>query len=166
VEFVNNASTPGKPVKQDNLQNYDVTKTDSFYLEQQTRLRTTYSFALTNFGWYNCDKFSMNKKPKVNCKVNLPEAATLGNHVSLLVFTRYRSVIPGYYYGEHQDQFNNIPEGEPVLLITVAVTADKVVSNIHSLTTSNTVISNLVFEPTTPEQFKQKLQSLFTSQQQ
>jgi len=154
-----------KSTKQDSLRLIAIRKQDSFNLEQQVRLRSTYSFALTNFGWYNCDKFSNDPRPKVICKVNLPEAPSAGNHVSLLVFTRYRSVIPGYYNGEHQDQYY-MPEGEPVLLITVAVTADKVVSNIHPLTTSNTVVRNLVFEPTTAEQFKQKLQSLFASQQQ
>lgn len=163
---VNKALTPGKLTKQDSLRNYDFKKQESFYLEQQGRLRTTYSFALTNFGWFNCDRFTNDPRPKVNCKVNLPKGATAGNHVSLLVFTRYRSVVQGYYNGGYQIQYNNVPEGEPVLLITVAVTTDKVVSNIQALTTSNTVVSNLVFEPTTPEQFKQKLQSLFASQKQ
>lgn len=158
--------TSEKLTKQDSLRNYDLRKQE-FYLEQQGRLRTTYSFALTNFGWYNCDQFSNDPRPKVNCKVDLPQGATAGNHVSFLVFTRYRSAIPGNYNGGHQQiQFYNIPEGEPVLLITVAVTIDKVVSNIQALTTSNTVVSNLIFETTTPEQFKQKLQSLFASQQQ
>jgi hypothetical protein len=163
---VNKAPTPKKRTTQDTLPNYDIIKQDSFYNEQQGRLRTTYSFALTNFGWYNCDRFSNDPKPKVSCKVNLPNGATAGNHVSLLVFTRYRSVIQGNYFREHQIQYTNVPEGEPVILITVAVTTDKVVSNIQALTTSNKVVSNLIFEPTTPEQFKQKLQSLFASQQQ
>jgi hypothetical protein len=163
---VKNALTSKKLTTQDTLPKYDIRKQDSFYLEQQRRLRNTYSFSLSNFGWYNCDRFSNDPRPKVNCKVNLPQGATIGNHVSFLVFTRYRSVIQGYYNGGQQIQYYNVPEGEPVLLITVAVTTDKVVSNIQALTTSNTVVSNLVFEPTTSEQFKQKLQSLFASQQQ
>jgi hypothetical protein len=163
---VNKAFTPKKLTNQDTLPKYDVRNQDSFYMEQQIRLGNTYRFALTNFGWYNCDRFTNDPRPKVNCKVNLPKGATEGNHVCLLVFTRYRSVIPGYYHGGHQIQYNNVPEGEPVLLITVAVTTDKVVSNIQARTTSNTVVSNLVFEPTTPQQFKQKLQSLLASQKQ
>jgi hypothetical protein len=163
---VKNALASKKLTTQDTLPKYDLRKTDSFYLEQQTRLRNTYNFSLINFGWYNCDRFSNDPRPKVNCMVNLPQGATVGNHVSLLVFTRYRSVIQGNYYGGQQIQYYNVPEGEPVLLITVAVTTDKVVSNIQAFTTSNTVVGNLVFEPTTPEQFKQKLQSLFASQQQ
>jgi hypothetical protein len=130
-------------------------------------MRNTYSFALTDFGWYNCDKFTNDPRPKVTITANFGKGTSANNYVSLLVFTRFRSVTTGYNGGGHKIYYENIPVDEPALLITVSVNDDdKVVSNIQALTTSNTVVNNLVFEPTTPEQFKQKLQSLFASQQQ
>lgn len=81
---------------------------------------------------------------------------------------QWNKIIAGCKQQNPQSQealFQNIPEDEPALLITVTVNDDKVVSNIQALTTSNTVVNNLALEPTTPAQFKQKLESLFASQQ-
>jgi hypothetical protein len=139
---------------------------DSFYLAQQARLSNTYSFMLTNFGWYNCDRFSNDPRAKVNVTVDPNKGATEGNHVCLLVFTRYRSVLQGVYWKGQKDLFMQVPVGESAILVTVAVTADKVVSNMHPITISDTAVSNLTFTPTTPELFKQQLQSLFASQKQ
>jgi hypothetical protein len=139
---------------------------DSFYLVQQGRLRNTYDFALTSFGWYNCDKFSNDPRPKVNFNVYLDKGATEGNHVCLLVFTRNKSIVRSVYRGGQKVYFPQIPVGESAILVTVAVTADNVVSNMHPVTISETAVRNLTFTPTTPEQFKQQLQSLFASQKQ
>jgi hypothetical protein len=73
----------------------------------------------------------------------------------------------GHNDGGHKVHYQHLPPDEPVLLVTVTVNDnEQVVSNIQSLTTSCNVVNNFVFEPTTPEQFKQKLQSLLASQKQ
>ncbi|AEW03551.1 hypothetical protein A4D02_19640 [Niastella koreensis] len=141
-------------------------KEDSFYNAQQSRLAQTYSFTISNFGWFNCDRFMNDPRPKVNVTVNIDKGATAGNHVCLLVFTKNKSIVQGVYWSGQKDYFPQVPAGESAILVTVAVTADKVVSNIHPFTTSDTLISDLIFTPTTPEQFKQKLQPLISSQKQ
>jgi hypothetical protein len=137
-------------------------KEDSFYYAQQSRLaQTAYNFTISDFGWFNCDRFMNNPGPKVNFTVDLDKGATAGNHICLLIFTRNRSIVPGVYWSGQKEYFPGMPAGESAILVTVAVTVDKVVSNIHPFTISDTTISNLIFTPTTPEQYKQQLQSFF-----
>lgn len=155
---------PVKTTQQDSIRYDREQKEDAFYYAQQARLANTFSFTLTNFGWFNCDRFMNNPGPKANVTVNLPEGGTAGNHVCLLVFTRNQSVVPGVYRSGQIEYFPSMPAGELAILVTVAVTASHVVCNMHPLTISGTTISNLDFTPTTPEQFKQQLQTYFPTQ--
>ncbi|HEY8898286.1 MAG TPA: hypothetical protein VIM79_25840 [Niastella sp.] len=161
-----NALTSGALPRQDSLRYMALLEEDSVYMQKYLEMYNTYKFALTGFGWVNCDRFFNDPRPKVTITASLGNTANAKDYVSMLVFERYRSIINGFR-GSMSFYFQDIPKGVPVYLITLTVNNDKVVSNIQSITTNlNQVVDNLVFEPTTPEQFKQKLQSLFASQQQ
>ena len=131
-----------KLTREDSLGFVKLVKQDSVYTYRNAKMRNTYSFAISSFGWINCDRFLDDARPKINMTVNFGNGTNANNFVSILVFTRYRSMITGNK-GGHKALFKRIPEDEPALLITVTVNDDQVVSNIQSLTTSNTVIDNL-----------------------
>lgn len=159
------ALTSGDIPKQDSIRYMALLKDDSVYMKKYLAMHNTYKFALSGFGWVNCDRFIDDPRPKITVTASLGDGANANDYVSMLVFKRYQSIINSYR-GYKNFYFHNIPDAEPAFLITLTLNNDKVVSNIQSITASNKVIDNLVFEPTTPEQFKQKLQSLFASQQQ
>lgn len=160
------ALTSGAIPKKDSLRYMALLEEDSVYMQKYLTMYNTYKFALTGFGWVNCDRFLSDPRPKVTLTANLDKSANAKDYVSMLVFERYQSIINGFR-GSMSFYFQDIPKAVPVYLITLTVNNDKVVSNIQSITTKlNQVVDNLVFEPTTPEEFKQKLQSLFAFQQQ
>lgn len=160
------ALTSGAIAIQDSLRYMALLNKDSVYLKKYLAMHKTYRFALSGFGWINCDAFLFDPRPKVTITASLGNSANASDYVSMLVYKRYQSIMDGFR-GGNNFYFQHIPKGEPAFLITLTVNNDKVVSNIQSITPSlNKEVDNLVFEPTTPEQFKQKLQSLFASQQQ
>ena len=155
-----------KVTKEDSLRYMTLLQERAAYVKKQMIMHNTYSFALTDFGWINCDRFSDVPGPKVTFVARLDKNSDAKNYVSMLVFKRYKSVLRGYNNGGRNISFYGVPADEPAVLITVTINDDKVVSNIQPVITASTTVGNLVFEQTTPEQFKQKLQSLFASQQQ
>jgi len=155
-----------KKLTQKDRQMYDtLLKRDSFNLKKQEKFSSTYSFLLTSFGWYNCDKVKNDPQPRVAITADFGKGSDANQYVSLLVFTRFRSVVAGEKRGGHKAYYQNVPADEPAILITVTIANEQVMSNMQAITTSNMTVSDLLFEPTTPAQFKQKLQSLFASQQ-
>jgi hypothetical protein len=152
--------------KNDSIYYRGLLKKDSIELTKRIKLQKHYRFAITELGWINCDYFSGTVYPGVNLTVNLGLNNTISNCFSQLVFTRYKSVLQTYFFRGNKIQYQYVPEGAPVILVIVTVKDDQVMSCFKPLNISNTEVDNLVFEPTTPEQFKQKLQSLFASQQQ
>lgn len=160
------ALTSGAIAIQDSLRYMALLKEDSVYLKKYLAMHKTYRFALSGFGWINCDGFLNDPRPKITVTASLGDGANARDYVSMLVYKRYQSIMDGFR-GGNNFYFQHIPKGEPAFLITLTVNNDKVVSNIQSITASlNKEVDILVFEPTTPEQFKQKLQALFASQQQ
>jgi hypothetical protein len=107
----------------------------------------------------------MNPSPRIKFTVNLGNDITFDNCFQQLVFTRYQSVLfPDFGY-RNTVEYERVPEGEPVILVTIAIRAGKVVSCFTPLNITKKEVGNLVFEPTTPEQFKQNLHALFATQQ-
>ncbi len=133
--------------------------TDSIRYFAMLKTRKEYTFSVKNLGWINCDRFSDDRGPKVEFTLNLGAGYDARNFQSELVFTRYRSVMTGYY-AANKLLFSKIPENEPVQLICVGVKDGKVLTCIQPLTVSAHEVNNLVFEETTPEQFRQKLRAL------
>lgn len=160
------ALTSGNIPLQDSLRYMALLKDDSVYLKKYLTMHNTYKFALSGFGWINCDRFLFDPRPKITVTASLDKSANARDYVSMLVYKRYQSAMDGFRGGSNF-YFQHIPREEPAFLITLTVKDDKVVSNIQSIiATLNKEVDVRVFEPTTPEEFKQKLQSLFAAQQQ
>ncbi|MBO9200749.1 MULTISPECIES: hypothetical protein [Niastella] len=151
--------------KTDSLYYVKLLRRDSLSYVNALKREKMYYFTISDFGWVNCDRYWSDSGPKVTLVINLAEGEKASKYISTLVFARYRSIITGYYT-DNKICFPNVPKGEPVHLVTVSATGDKVVSNFQSFNLSNREISDLQFEPTTPELHKQKLQSLVASPQQ
>jgi hypothetical protein len=141
----------------------DTLKRNSFGNEKQLKQQEEYRFTIDDLGWINCDRFWNNTRPKINFTVNLGNEITFNDCFQQLVFIRYQSVLYPNFGFRHTVQYKRLPEGEPAVLVTVAVRDGKIVSSFVPLNITNKEIGNLVFEPTTPELFKQKLQSLSAS---
>jgi hypothetical protein len=131
---------------------------DSITLEKRHQLMDKYNFTITNLGWFNCDKFN-NQGPKVLFAFKPGAGFDAGSMVSHVVFTRYKSVMAGAYNG-NTISFGRVPKGETVKIVCIGIKNGKVMSCIQELNTDKEEIGNLAFEETTPEYFRQKLQTL------
>ena len=159
------ALTSGAIATQDSIRYMALLNEDSVYLKKYLAMHNTYRFALSGFGWINCDRFLFDPRPKITVTASLGNDVNARDYISMLVYKRYQSTMDGFRGGSNF-YFQHIPKEEPAFLITLTVKDDKVVSNIQSIiATLNKEVDVRVFEPTTPEQFKQKLQSLFAVQQ-
>ncbi|MCS3796247.1 hypothetical protein [Niastella sp. OAS944] len=152
--------------KNDSLYYALLLKQDSIEHEKRIKRQKHYRFAITDLGWINCDFFSNNASPKINLTTDLGKGQDGHTCFSQLVFTKYRSVLQSYYVSGNKLRYERVPEGEAVVLVIVTVKDDTVWSCFRSLNITKSAVTDLVFEPTTPEQFKQKLQSFFAPQQQ
>ncbi|NII23483.1 hypothetical protein HB364_00220 [Pseudoflavitalea sp. X16] len=132
---------------------------DSIDREKRHQLMNKYSFTITNLGWFNCDRFNRDRGPKVLFAFKPGEGFEPSSMVSHLVFTRYRSVLPGGYK-DHKIYFGKVPKDEVVKIVSIGVKNGKVMACIQELNTDKDEISDLAFTETTPEEFKQKLQAL------
>jgi hypothetical protein len=134
-------------------------RNDSINYAVRLKSLKNYSFTITTLGWLNCDKWQNDPTPKIEFTINLGAGQEAANFVSQLVFTRYKSVMNGYYT-DSKIQFRNIPENEPVQLVSIGVKEGKVVYCIQPLVVSRKEVTDLRFEETTPQQFRQKLAEL------
>lgn len=135
---------------------------DSIREATRLKLMNQYTFSVGNLGWFNCDRFSRERGPRVLFTFNPGEGFEAAGMVSHLVFDRYRSVLPGTY-NENKILFGRIPKDEPVKLVCLGIKNGRVMACIQSLNVTEAAISNLkklAFEETTPEAFKKKLQTL------
>ncbi|HUP13960.1 MAG TPA: hypothetical protein VM187_17190, partial [Niastella sp.] len=138
---------------------------DSIREVTRLKLMNQYTFSVGNLGWFNCDRFSRERGPRVLFTFNPGEGFDAAGMVSHLIFDRYRSVLPGTY-NENKILFGRIPKDEPVKLVCLGIKNGRVIACIQSLNVTETAISNLkklTFEETTPEEFKKKLQTLSLS---
>lgn len=133
-------------------------KDSARYAEQLGKLKY-YRFQLNTLGWINCDRFYRDPRPLTNLTINLGAGYNAGEFQSHLVFTRLRSVMNGLYIGS-RIQFRSIPENEPVQLVSIGVKDGKVVSSITPYIIGKGEQKTPVFEETSPEAFKQKLELL------
>ena len=61
----------------------------------------------------------------------------------------------GFTAGD-QITFSNLPQGEPVTIISIGVKEGKPVAAMHKTLLSETIFNGLKFEETTPSEFKEK----------
>lgn len=143
---------------EDSLRFVEKFKQDSISRENRIREMKKYSFTITNLGWFNCDR-NNNLGPRVMFAFNPGKGFEPTTMVSHLVFTRYRSVMPGSYK-DNKIGFGRVPKDESVKIVCIGIKNGRVMACIQALTTDKEEIGDLAFEETTPEQFRQKLQTL------
>jgi hypothetical protein len=120
---------------------------------------TPYVFVISNLGWFNCDRFQNDPSPKIEITLRLEDGFDNTNFSSRLLFTRYRSVMPGNI-SKNNIRFFNIPENEPVQFISIGVKDGKVLTCVQQVTASQREINDLHFEELTPEQFKARVSKI------
>jgi hypothetical protein len=158
VSLTFNEARRQKLSTQDSLQIEELIRKDSTAYTTRLKLMNRYTFNVSNLGWFNCDRFTNDPGPKVLFAYQPGPGFDAEAMVSNLVFTRYRSVLPGKNDNK-QISFGRIPKGEPVQLVCIGVRNGRVVACIQPVTTGQP-IGDLAFEETTPEQFRKKLQTL------
>lgn len=131
--------------------------------EEKLKLHKHYTFNLNTLGWINCDRFMNDPRPKATIVINPDKTGNTTANLTYLVFGRYRSVMSGHYEADHNIRFYNVPIDEPVTIVSVGVKNNETVGCIKQLIASEVTISDLHYEPVTPEQFKQKLQAALGS---
>jgi hypothetical protein len=153
------ASKAGLVTAYDSARYFKQKNKDSAYYSRQLKLLKYYRFEITSLGWINCDRFYNDRRPLTELTINLGEGYDAGDFVTHLVFPRLRSVMNGHYRGSYI-QFRGIPADEPVQLVSVGVKDGKVVSTITPYVVGIKNPKNPVFEETSPEAFRQKLEVL------
>jgi hypothetical protein len=153
------AATAGLVFADDSARYYKQRAKDSAYYSRQLGKLKYYRFEVTSLGWINCDRFYQDPRPLTDLTVDLGEGYNAGDFVTHLVFTRIRSVMNGLYIGSRV-QFRSIPENEPVQLVSVGIKDGKVVSTITPYTVGKKEQKSPVFEETSPEAFRQRLEVL------
>ena len=129
----------------------------AFSKNNLNKLANRYSVEIRTLGWINCDRFLKDSRPKVDLIVDLKESAN--DYCTFLVFEKVKSMMSGSVSG-NKIYFRNVPEGEAVTIMSVGVIDGKTVTAKHRTRLSNTVVSELKFEETTPSDFKEKAASL------
>jgi hypothetical protein len=122
--------------------------------------RENYRFRIVQTGWINCDRLMDVTNANISMVLTPEKDLTTTVLLAQLVFLRSQSIIYGQY-AKNSIRFTNVPPNEPMQLICVGVKDDQVVACIRPITTSTQVVCNLDLNPVTPEQFKQRLETLF-----
>ncbi len=95
-------------------------RTDSIALDERHQLMDKYNFTITNLGWFNCDKFNNTRGPGVLFTFKPGTGFDPGSMVSHIVFTRYKSVMPGAYKDD-RISFGKVPKGENVKIVCIGI---------------------------------------------
>ena len=148
--------------KEDSIRYRRLLYQDSVQNETRRKYLSNYRFEVVALGWINCDRMYESPGPRVEYTIKLGEGVEAGNFVTQLVFTKYRSMVPGFYAGD-KIQFRSVPLDEPVHLVAVGVIDGKVVSCIKSLNVTREEVTGLSLEETDAKEFKEKVNQLLKS---
>lgn len=131
---------------------------NSYGMESRmTILKDRYGVNLNSLGWINCDRFTNDRRIKLNYAVNLNDDEK--TYTTMLVFDKMKSVMRGYQQG-NQVIFPNVPEGETARVVSVGIRNGKTVSAMANVTISKKVLNNLEFETTSPDEFRKDISKL------
>lgn len=118
-----------------------------------TKLNETFNIlSLNKMGWINCDRFYRDQRPKVQYAVTAPAETEL----MVLQFTKIRSQMYGQKAGDCW-VFPNLPEGEPVKLVAIAMKGDQRLVTIHPDKISGEKENLVEGEPITDEELANAL---------
>lgn len=143
----------------DSIQYLEKVRRDSIAFVSNMSKDSGYLFMITSLGWFNCDRFNNDPRPKIEFTITMEKEFDTREFIPQLLFTRYRSLIPGYYR-DGKIHFGKIPENEPVQLVSIGVKEGKIMVCMQPVTVSAQATNELRFEEMTPQQFRNKLSSL------
>ena len=121
----------------------------------ESLLKEKYGVELRQLGWFNCDRFYSDPRPKTQLYVDIGDTAL--NYYTSLVFRKLNATLVGQNVGKTAVVFNDIPEGEEVLMVCVGVKDGKIRSTIQSFVTGSEKLTLTGFTETSPTSFKEKL---------
>jgi hypothetical protein len=145
--------------REDSLNYVQRRRRDSVNYSNRLKALKYYNFNLQETGWYNCDYFARDPRPKTNFMIDLGKGNDAAGFVTHLICSSVRSVITGYY-SDNKLQFPGIPVNEPVIVVCAGVKDGKMVSFVAPFNTSARLVAVPAFEETSPEAFQHKLQTL------
>ena len=147
-----------KPVnEEDGIDNISEVRTTSFdknFLAEEK----LYRFAIRNFGWINCDRFS-NYKNKTDISIELQNDSS--NTRGLLIFPKIKSVINLININNIFVQYS-LPEGEEAYFVAFKTTNGKVFTNIQKITIKKDIIKADTFKNIPLNQVKAILDEIGT----
>ncbi len=129
---------------------------NSVYWQAVSNLEKKYAFTISNLGWINCDHFYNDPRPKVRYAINIQDAAK--SYVSQIIFLNCRLAMPAETGGNYIS-FPNLPEGEPVQLVSIGVKNGKVVACVKNAIVSKEIVSDLQYEEVTVDNLKKQLKA-------
>jgi hypothetical protein len=115
-----------------------------------------YTFATTNLGWINCDRFVNSIKKKIKYKIKIKDAE--GANVKM-VFKSISSVLPSNK-NNNQYNFGEVPLDENIILLAVKRKGDKLYLGMIALKTKAISELDLNFKEVTLNELKTELQKL------
>lgn len=121
-------------------------------------LEKKYSVDISSLGWINCDRFYNDRREKINYYVDLQDTAI--NYFTMMVFSKMRSMMAGYVIG-NKVQFDNVPMGESVKIISIGVDKKgETVMAMQETKINNKGLSGLPFESAAAPEIKSSLKKI------
>lgn len=121
----------------------------------QSQLNDKYGVELNKLGWINCDRFYRDPRPKSPLYVEIQDSIT--NYYTTLIFKNLNACLSGMTLNKSTVLFDNIPEGEELILVCVGTKQGKIWSTLRSFVKGEEKLLLTGFTETTPTSFKEKL---------
>jgi len=118
-------------------------------------------FSTSKFGWINCDAFYDDPRPKTTISVKLENQLPEDNTTNMfLVFKNINSVLPLYSGDKINYQSPLIPEGEEVLLMSIAGSGSRFYYDAKSIVIKADGVESLNLKLSSELEIKNALKSL------
>ncbi len=119
--------------------------------------RNDYIFRISNLGWFNCQRYANYAQPKLTEYVVEPGSGFDENtFTAMLIFERERLAITGKWENGNI-VFPKLPLGQPCSIICTGLKNGKMMSAVKQTTITKAPVNDMVFEETSPAEFKEKL---------
>lgn len=118
----------------------------------------TYQFAIRNFGWINCDRFSYIEN-KTNLNIEIDNELDSSYYRGVLIFPKLKSVINLINTKNTFTQYN-LPLGEEAYLVAFKTTNGKVFTNIQKIKITKETIKARAFKNIPTNQVKATLDDI------
>lgn len=123
----------------------------------ESMVKDRHGVDLSRLGWINCDRFYKDPRPKTPIYIEIGDSAV--NYYTTLVFKNLNATLRG----RSQSQsviFDNVPEGEEVIVVCVGALNGKIRSTVEQFVTGRNKMVLKGFKESSSEEFQEKLLSL------